>query len=395
MVALAVMGGWLAVMPHAVLTVALRMREFDPSGLPALYSAALAAGWLVLIAALVAFGIAGDALARRGRRRVILLLAASPAMAAAGLALALAPSPGLLALAWLLAQVPAAAAIATSLALGGTATPAPRRGLLSASVGAAPILALLVGGSLVRLLEGRPSWAFAIAAIVGALLLVPLAVWSPAERAGEPPGDRRASGAASRRLAPAWVAFAIASFLLSTATSATNGYVVLFIERVAAVPATEVASLASTTVAGAALVAVAASLASALVVRGRTSGATLWSSAALVVALAVVALLAQPGATAVLAGAAAFGIGFGMANGAELGVLLFLRHRPGRLGRDLGIFTAVTTLPYVLVPAVGSVVLESNAPVGLRLLLGTSAALAIVAGLIVAAIAVRSPRAPG
>ena len=393
-IALAVMGGWLAVMPHAVLTIALRLRELDATGLPGPYSTTLAVGWLALMAGLVGFGVLGDALERRGRPRRLLLLLSAPAIVVSGVALSLASSPGTLAVAWVLAQLPAAAAVATALAVGGTAAPAQRRGLLSAMVGAAPILALLVGGAVARALSAHPSWTFATVSVVGALLIVPLARHSPRPGEQSPPADRRADRS-TRRFAPAWVAFALASFLLSWATSATNGYVVLFIDRLAGVTADDVAATASTIVTLAAVIAVLASLGSALLVRGRRSGAGLWSVAALGVAGALALLLFGGGMASVVVGAALFGAGFGLANGAELGVLLFVRHRPGRLGRDLGVFTAVTTLPYVLVPAVGAALLAPDVSAVLRLLFGASAVFAVVGALITAGIAVRSPRRAG
>lgn len=389
-VALAVLGGWLAVMPHAVLTMALRLRELDASGVPGLYSAALAVGWLALMAGLVGFGVLGDALERRGHPRRILLSGALPAIVVTGAMLSLASSPGMLAVAWVLAQMPAAAVVATALAVGGTAAPAQRRGLLSATVGAAPILALLAGGAVARALSAHPSWTFAVVSVVGALLIVPLARHSPPLLKKQISVDRR-TDRGTRKIAPAWVAFALASFLLSWATSATNGYVVLFIDRFAGIDADEVAATASTIVILAAVIAVLASLGSALLVHGRRSGAGLWSGAALAVSFALVVLLNDGGMTSVVVGAAIFGAGFGLANGAELGVLLFVRHRPGRLGRDLGVFTAVTTAPYVLVPAIGSVLLEDDASAGLRQLFGASAALAVVGAAIVAGIALRSP----
>ena len=69
MVAGATLGGWMAIMAPAVVTIALRLREFDPSGLPSFYALTLALGWLTMMAALVTSGFWGDAIRRRTASR--------------------------------------------------------------------------------------------------------------------------------------------------------------------------------------------------------------------------------------------------------------------------------------------------------------------------------------
>ncbi len=392
-IVLAVLGGWLTVMPSSVLTIALRMREFDPSGLPTEYSVMLATGWMAMIVGLIGFGQLGDRLEAQGGSRVSILHAALPLLIAAGITLALAQSPAQLAWAWAFAQLPASATVTSALAMSGSTVASSQRGVLSGLIGASSIVALLIGSIGVRALQEHLALAFIVVAVVGALLVLPLALRPPRARSTGPVPERRVSTAPGRWWASAWVAFALASFLLSWSTSTTNGYVVLFVHNVSGIADADVTDISTRAVVLASLAAVLASVLGGVLVRGRRSAAMLWVAAAAVVATALLALLAFPGPAGVLAGATAFGAGFGLANGVELGLLLYLRHVPGRLGRDLGIFNAVTSAPFVLMPAVAAALLSSDIGTGLRLMFAVAAVAALAGAAITLGVALRLSRA--
>lgn len=389
----AILGGWLAVMPPAVVTIALRMREFDPSGLPTAYSLTLAGGWLAMIIALIGFGQLGDRIHSTRGSRLVIVRIALPVFVLASIGLALAPSPGLLATAWIVVQLPVAAIITTALAESGSIVPVGRRGILSGLIGASSIIALFVGSTLVNLLSTSLTAAFIVPALVGACLIAPLAVF-PLPTATRHLADSSSATSASspERAGPPlmplrpWVLFLAATLLLSWATSTTNGFIVLLVERIALIPAGSVASTATLLVVAATAFAIASSLAIGPLARSLASAATAWSIAAVTCCLALVGLLLWNTPTGLLVAAIVFGASFGIANGVEVSVILHLRHDSPALGRDMGVFMAASTVPYVLVPALASIILAGGLTSGLRIMFALAAALALVGAALTAVI---------
>ncbi len=395
----AILGGWLAVMPPAVVTIALRMREFDPSGLPTAYSLTLAGGWLAMIIALIGFGQLGDRIHSTRGSRLVIVRIALPVFVLASIGLALAPSPGLLATAWIVVQLPVAAIITTALAESGSIVPVGRRGILSGLIGASSIIALFVGSTLVNLLSTSLTSAFIVPALVGACLIAPLAVFPLPAAFPLPTATRHLADSSSatstsspERAGPPlmplrpWVLFLAATLLLSWATSTTNGFIVLLVERIALIPAGSVASTATLLVVAATAFAIASSLAIGPLARSLASAATAWSIAAVTCCLALVGLLLWNTPTGLLVAAIVFGASFGIANGVEVSVILHLRHDSPALGRDMGVFMAASTVPYVLVPALASIILAGGLTSGLRIMFALAAALALVGAALTAVI---------
>lgn len=387
--ALAVLGCWLAIMPPAVLAIALRMREFDPSGLPTQYAATLAAGWLAMIVGLIGFGMLGDLLERRGDSRIVLVRIAIPAVLVLGLLLSIAESPTQLLVAWVLLQMPAAAIVTSALAMSGSIASPSQRGVLSGLVGAASIVALLIGSLLVRALQADVSTALLVTSALGAAMAVPLAL-RRARELGTPrePSERRAAPGGAARRVPAWIVFTVASILLSWATSTANGFIVPFFQYLTSTPAGEIADASTRAVTFATLAAIVSSIAIGFSLGRRRWVAWLWSVAAAIVAVAIAGLLAAPTPVVVLAFTTLLGAGFGAANGVELSLLLSLRHSPGSLGRDLGFFNAMTSVPYVLVPAVATAWLATDTATGLRGMFTLAWVLALAGAAVTAGIAV-------
>lgn len=389
-----VLGGWLAIMAPAVIIIALRMREFDPSGLPVLYSATLAAGWAMMIVALIVFGRVGDVLRRRTGSRVALARVGAPLIALAGALLALAPSPGWLLMAWVFAQLPSAMVITTALAEAGEVVPVGRRGLASGMIGAASIIALLIGSAIATALSSSPAWAFLVTSLLGTLFALPLAM-SPVtahaltEDAAEEQAPAVASPSALTKAA--WPIFVIASLLLSWAASTTNGFVVPYVQNVADVAQPSITGLSSWAILTASVLATITSIAGGMIAGGRRRGAWMWSIAATACAAGLLVLLIAPTTVGVLIAAALFGAGFGLANGVELGVVLLLRTDPSQLGRDLGLFTAATSGPYVLVPALATLLLSYSVTTGLVQLFTLALALALTGSLLVLSVGRRLP----
>jgi MFS family permease len=381
-----VLGGWLAIMPAAVVTLTLRVDALG--GNASDYATMLAAGWLVMVVALIGAGRLSDALLRRTGQRALLVRIAVPLIALSGVCLAVAPTPAWLAAAWILAQIPSAMVITTSLAVTGDALPPDRRGLASGIIGAAPIIALFIGSFLVSLLTGALPFAFILPAFLGALLATPMMV-GDIESTADVATTQTSAPAPSRIPLFAWGAFLAASFLLSWATSTTNGFIVRFVQEVSNVASGEAVDQATNAVIVASLLAIVASVVAGLLSRGRMRALVLWAIAATACGIALTILLAMPTAFGIVIAAALFGIGFGVANGVELAVVLVLRTVPAHLGRDLGTFTAVTTAPFVLVPVLATAVIRTDVAGGLIAMFSLAIVVAFAASVVAAVIVAR------
>lgn len=375
-----VLGGWLAIMPASVVTLALRVGEWQAE--PSTYANILAAGWLTMLVSLIVIGRIGDVVLARTGSRALLVRFGAPLIAVSGVLLAVAPTPGWLAAAWIVAQVPAAMVITTALAACGNVVHPNQRGVTSGLIGAAPILAVFVGSFMVRLLTDSLGWAFIVPALLGAVLAVPL--MRNMQVVEVQPTAVALRSLPWKAVAWVWVAFLGASFLLSWATSTTNGFIVLFIEYVTAIARADVATTATTAVILASLLAVIASVVAGSLSGGRPRAFAMWSVAAVACGLGLVVLITSPTSLSIYLIACIFGISFGVANGVELAVILQLRTAPEHLGRDLGLFTAMTTAPYVLVPALASVVMRDDTRSGLLVIFGLASISAIVAGVVIA-----------
>ena len=378
---LAVLGGWLVVMPASVLTIALRMREFDPTGLPSFYSLTLALGWLTLIVSLLAFGALGDRRRLRSGSRTAVVRVGGLGIAVSGVLVALAPSPAALLAAWVLVQLPVAAVLSNALAQCGEVVPLNRQGIASGAIGAASIIALFAGSILVNITASTLTFAFVIPALLGAVLVAPLAFGTP----GTPVNGSKlspheaASSDSYKLLVSAWVLFTVASLLLSWATSTTNGFIVLLVERIALVAAGSVASISASLISIATLCAIIGSLVIGPLARTRRSASLTWVVAAVACGAALAILMTWNTTAGLFLAAIVFGTAFGLANGVELSIVLSLRRGSPSLGRDMGLFTSATTLPYVLVPALAALVLADSVTAGLRLLFWLACLMAFAA----------------
>jgi MFS family permease len=387
-VALGVLGGWLAIMAPAVVTIALRLQEFDSSGLPSTYAMILSIGWLTMMVALVASGVVGDAVRARTGSRVLLARVGVPLLAVGGVLLAVAPSAAWLLATWILVQIPSAMVVTTAMAETGDEVAQDRRGVASGLVGAAPIVALLVGSISVRFLAADLAWAFIVPAVIGALLAMPLC-WANRGTGTVSVPTANDARHVTHVLAGLWFTFLGASFLLSWSTSTTNGFLVTFVQYGMRTAADQVADSTTLLVIIASSVAVISSVVAGRWSAGKPRAVALWIAAALICALALLLLVLVPSPLTLMIVALLFGIAFGAANGVELAVVLLIRRDPAILGRDLGIFTAATSAPYVLVPAMATLLLAENVRAGVMTLFALAGATALVAAVGLAVIAGR------
>jgi MFS family permease len=363
---LALIGAWLAIFTPAVLSLSLRMREFDSENFLDIYPITLAMGWLTLMISLVLFGILGDRLAQRvGTRRfiaqwgVVLLIIA-------GIGLATAPTNLWITIAWIFLQLPAAMLVSTALAVGGGSASTQQRGVVSGLVGAASIVALLLGSLVITALADNIGAGILVSTLVGAGLATPLMFIreNPAPALLESSSQRRVSRA--QKLIVLWTVFLISSFLLAWSTSTANAFIVALIENLSTIAAVDIATTASIAVAMASVAAIAASILSGIVARSARNAALHWIAGTLVTATSIFILASIPQGFSLYGAAIALGIGFGTANGVEVTLALHLRPSGGAVGKNLSLLTSVTVVPYVLVPAIATIALRGNTETGLE-----------------------------
>lgn len=379
-IGLAVFGAWLTVMPAAVLTLALRL-EGETSA--STYSIVVAVGWCASIAGLAVFGRFSDRLlAQRGSRTSVIALAI-PLVLLAGLVLAVAQAPLVVGLGWILTQLAAALLVTSAQALVGDALPSTRQGLASGLIGAAPVLALLVGSLLVLAVGESPVWTTGAPAILAALLAIPLVLLSRGLRGPHVEATERVwpSSSARGRTGP-WVLVLVVSLLLGCATATVDTYLVPWSSTVIEIPRTSLADVTSLALLAATVAGIAGGLIGGLTAThgDRAARAFGWGCLAMGAGLAGFMLWANS-ATLALFGAI-IGVAFGMANGARLKLALTMRGRTSNVASDLGDVTAIATIPYVLVPAIGAAALSLGESVGLHVLFAAATASALACGLL-------------
>jgi hypothetical protein len=71
-----------------------------------------------------------------------------------------------------------------------------------------------------------------------------------------------------------------------------------------------------------------------------------------------------------------FGAGFGAANGLELTLVAHLQPKASNAGKDVALYTASTTLPYVIIPFMAAGILATDVTAGIGLLWWVAAACA-------------------
>lgn len=353
-------GGWVAVMTPAVLIIALKMREFEESGQPNMLAVTLLTGWLALMVALVVMGRLSDQLFMRTGSRIALIRTGAPLLVLVSCGLAFSSSSRWLTVAWILAQIPAAMIITTALAVGGGVAQMQKRGLISGLLGAAPIIGLLFGSVMVGVLTTNTSIMFVLTALFGALLSVPLMLTKATQQNREPEDvPRRVADHNAHALLWVWVLFLFASFLLSWTTSTTNTFVVEFISQAIQDTDSNISTIASIAVAVASSAAIISSISFGTLAKNSRRAQFTWIAGAAISATSIFLLSSAESTLVIYIAALLFGIGFGAANGVEVSITLVARPQVNELGQNLGLLNAITSAPYILVPAIAALVWQS------------------------------------
>lgn len=234
--------------------------------------------------------------------------------------------------------------------------------------GAASIVALLFGSVVITALADKVGVGILVSTLLGAGLAIPLVFIK--ERPAPPLLQSESSPPENRgqRMMALWIVFLVSSFLLSWTTSTANAFIVALIENLSTIDVADVATKASIAVALASIATVISSILSGIVARSPRLAAIHWITGTLVTAASIFFLAFMRQGAALFIAAIAFGIGFGAANGVEVTLALFLRPSGRAVGKNLSLLTSVTTVPYVLVPAVAAFALTSDTSAGLQYL---------------------------
>lgn len=377
-VSLAVFGGWLAILPGSVETLFLHLAELDAENLEVSYALLLGVGWAVFMVALIFGGQRGD---RSASSRRTIIIVGICGLVAGGLWMLLTTSALSLMIAWAAIQIPAALVVSSALALALTHVSTKKQRLASGLTGTASVLAIFFGILLLSLLNPPTLVALAGPALVGSVLALPL-LWLNGQKAADSGTshaghDRTAAGRNTR-----WVMLLVAGFLISCATSITNGFVVVFVSSWMKNGGDQASSYSSLLIMAAGFASILSGVVVGLVVPRATRAVFIYAGAALVVGASIALMVILPSESIVWVAGLGFGAGFGAANGLELTLVAHLQPKVSNSGKDFAWFTASTTLPYVIVPLMAAGILATDVTAGIGLLWWIAAGCASGASLV-------------
>lgn len=356
---LGVASGWLFITPSSVLTLALRTNEI---GTPTQqYSLILTAGWGVVIAGTIAFGRLSDRLHGNATLLRIILIASATTAVLLNFALAGTYSTGLLAGLWVVLQVPVAAIVAIAMKIASQVQHDGTLSRTSGYVGAMPPLTILAGSVIVQAL-GNTTRGFEVPAIIALVLLLPLLLGNL--QLPHTPAITEAKTHDSN----AWRRFLSAEFLTSCTTAAVTSYLVPYAAYVVRTTERELASSTSAALAIASLLSAIGSLLLGRKIRSIGKNVSGYIMGAALMTIGVTGILIAPSTASLFIGGALIGFGFGYVNSTEFALTVQLNPDDDRIGGRLGVMTSVTTIPYVVVPAISSVLLTSGQRPGLILI---------------------------
>lgn len=370
---LGVASGWLFITPSSVLTLALRMNEI---GTPTQqYSLILTAGWGVVIAGTIAFGRLSDRMHGKAALLRVTLIVSAALSVSLNYLLADAHSATVLAGLWVVLQVPVAAIVAIAMKVASQVQQDGTLSRTSGYVGAMPPLTVLAGSVLVQAL-GDTTRGFRVPAIIACVLLLPLVL-----------GSLQTSRTQDEVVQPehqskSWRRFLSAEFLTSCTTAAVTSYLVPYAAHVVRMQERDLVSSTSAALALASLLSAVGSLALGRNMRTAQRNVSAYIVGTALMTTGVAGLLIAPSTMTLFAGGALIGFGFGYVNSTELALTVQLNPEDGKTGGRLGVMTSVTTIPYVVVPAVSALLLTSGLRLGLMLIF-TVAGLASLAAVFI------------
>jgi MFS family permease len=379
--ALANLGIWTAFFTPIQFLLPLQVEGLTPGSKETSLSLVLTLGALVSLISNPLAGAFSDRTGSTMGRRRPWVLWASVAAVAALLLLPLAPVVGALALGWALAQLTLNASYAAVTAVIPDQVPVGQRGTVSAVVGAAQPLGVMVGAIIVALIPqtgvevgsdeigGQGPRYIAVAVVLA--LSAAVFVWKmkdpPLERARIPVlelGPFVRGFWVDPRKHPDFGWVWITRFLVVLGNAFVTTYLLFFARDVLELPPTE----ADTTVAGILTFYIITLLVFALVtgpLSDRIGKVRIFvMGASFIIAAALVILAFSRDVGMVTVAAIVMGAGFGSYTAVDLALISRVLPRPEDRAKDLGVVNIANALPQVLAPVVAGLVVTALRPVG-------------------------------
>jgi MFS family permease len=379
--ALANLGIWTAFFTPIQFLLPLQVEGLTPGSKETSLSLVLTLGALVSLVSNPLAGALSDRTGSRLGRRRPWVLWSSVAAVAVLLLLPLAPVVGALALGWAMAQLTLNASYAAVTAVIPDQVPVGQRGTVSAVVGAAQPMGVMVGAAIVALIPqtgvevgsqqvgGQQPRYVAVAVVLA--LTAALFVWrakdTPLERSRIPVlhwGPFVKGFWVDPRLHPDFGWVWITRFLVVLGNAFVTTYLLFFARDVLGLAPTE----ADTTVAGILTFYIVALLLFALVVGplsdrlGKVRIFVMLASFVIAASLVILAFSRDVGM--VTLAAVVMGAGFGAYTAVDLALISRVLPRPEDRAKDLGVVNIANALPQVLAPVVAGLVVTALRPAG-------------------------------
>jgi MFS family permease len=379
--ALANLGIWTAFFTPIQFLLPLQVEGLAPGSKETSLSLVLTLGALVSLVSNPLAGAFSDRTGSRLGRRRPWVLWPSVAAVAVMVLLPLAPVVGALALGWALAQLTLNASYAAVTAIIPDQVPVGQRGTVSAMVGAAQPMGVMVGALIISLIPqtgvdvgsdtvgGQGPRYMAVAVVLA--LTAALFVWrirdTPLDRARIPTlevGPFIRGFWVDPRKHPDFGWVWITRFLVVLGNAFVTTYLLFFARDVLELPPTE----ADTTVAGILAFYIVTLLVFALVTGplsdriGKVRVFVMGASFIMAAALVILAFSRDVGMVTVAA--IVMGAGFGSYTAVDLALISRVLPRPEDRAKDLGVVNIANALPQVLAPVVAGVLVTALRPVG-------------------------------
>jgi MFS family permease len=361
--AFAYAGVWLALLTPMLVTIALRVRELAPHNAAAVLALTLGLGAFFAMICNPVFGRLSDRTTSRfGRRRPWLV--GGMLLGTASLAIvACAPDIPMLLLGWCLGQLAFNAVLAAIVAVLPDRVPAAQQGTVAGVLGMCMPIGQAGGTFLVQALPDSVLLRFLVPAGVGLVAVVLFAALLPERRlsrarvAGQPPASSWFDPFRHPDFLWAW----LSRFLLVMGTAFLTTYQSYYLIDKLGYAVSKIPSLVFKGMLMQGVLIIISSLASgrASDVTGRRKAFVM--SAAAIYATGLWSMAAAVDAKLYLVGMALTGIGQGVFFAVELALVTqILPDRERHAARDLGMFNIANTLPQVVAPALGPLILAAS-----------------------------------
>ena len=382
--AMGYVGLWVALLTPVLGSLAMRLREIDPAADASSLARVLALGAACALISNPLFGHLSDRTrARSGRRRPWMVLGAIGGCVGL-MMIAAATGVGMVLAGWCVAQLGFNATLAAMVAVLPDQVPSEQRGTVSGVLAVCIPLGQALGSALVSQVAGSPWLMLMVPGLLGAAGVWLFSWWLP-ERPGaassEPSEDLRVTLDSIRAQPGVLADFGWAWFsrgLLAMASIVLMGFLPFYlVDRLHHALGDVPGLVARAVLLQAVLVVVSSVLCGHLSDRlARRKIFALAGGVGYACGLCLVAAAGTYGGF--LLGLAVTAIAHGTYFGIDLALVTdILRGRPGNSGRDLGILNITNTLPQVLAPPLGALMLgaASEGEYGSLYLLGAACAL--------------------